>query len=313
MTGDPSPPRDQEGRLHAGKRCRARKWTARGPFCETWPMNHVVADRDRHDLCRRRQRVVRPGGVEVHRPRRNLEPFEQRPGLRRGRDAINRLEPRRRATAAYTPVSSRPGCSPATTAGETWTHVAGLREHPTAAEVEAGRSRADPPFDRLHPDDTRPALGRYFRGRRVPYRRRRRTWEPRTGAPAATTCRRRSAIPNSASACTASPWRRAAGPAVSAEPLRHVSQRQRRPALGEHRSGTALQLRLSRVAHPRDPSTVSSAAAERRHRNGPLCADGKAAVWRTRDGGAHGRRCATACRSRTPSSACCARRWRPTA
>ena len=35
---------------------RRKSWELRGPFCEHWPMNHVVGDRrNRHDLWRRRQ------------------------------------------------------------------------------------------------------------------------------------------------------------------------------------------------------------------------------------------------------------------
>ena len=33
-----------------------RSFTLRGPYCDNWPMNHVVADKaTRHALCRRRQ------------------------------------------------------------------------------------------------------------------------------------------------------------------------------------------------------------------------------------------------------------------
>ena len=54
-----------------------RSWALRGPFCETWPMNSCRrGPGDRRDLWRRRQRMVRPGGLEIHRSRRELEPFE---------------------------------------------------------------------------------------------------------------------------------------------------------------------------------------------------------------------------------------------
>ena len=65
------------------------------------------------------------------------------------------------------------------------------------------------------------------------------------------------------------------------------------------------------AVHPRDPATLYLLPL-----NGDIAGryvpDGKAAVWRTRDGGDTGRRCGRACRRRTRSSACCARRWRPT-
>ena len=83
--------------------------------------------------------------------------------------------------------------------------------------------------------------------------------------------------------------------------------------LGEHRGGPAVDLRLPGGGPPARPRHALPAAAQRRHGR-PL----RAGRPRPRSGARAtaaraGRRCATACRRRTPSSACCARRWRPTA
>ena len=57
--------------------------------------------------------------------------------------------------------------------------------------------------------------------------------------------------------------------ALPAEPLRHVSQRRWRPALGQHRGGAALELRLPGRGPSARPRHAVPAAAQRRHQ-GPL-------------------------------------------
>ena len=64
---------------------------------------------------------------------------------------------------------------------------------------------------------------------------------------------------------------RHAGPALPAEPLRHVSQRRWREELGQHRGRAALQLRLPRRHPSARPRNALSPAAQWRHQ-GPLCA-----------------------------------------
>ena len=94
---------------------------------------------------------------------------------------------------------------------------------------------------------------------------------------------------------------RHARPPLPAEPLRHVSQRRWRQDLAEHREGPAVDLRLSGgrpSARPRHAlsscrSTATSPAATCRTPRPPSGA-------RATRGADLGRRCATACRSRTP-------------
>ena len=44
---------------------RAR-WAVRGPYCDGWPINHVIGDPvDRHDLGRWRRRLVRCRGLAL--------------------------------------------------------------------------------------------------------------------------------------------------------------------------------------------------------------------------------------------------------
>ena len=46
----------KKGTFIAESDAARRDWSLRGPFCETWPINHVDGRPfDRHDLWRRRQ------------------------------------------------------------------------------------------------------------------------------------------------------------------------------------------------------------------------------------------------------------------
>ena len=83
--------------------------------------------------------------------------------------------------------------------------------------------------------------------------------------------------------------------------------------LGEHRGGPALELRLPADAHPRDPDTLFLLPLNG-DSAGRYPPEASTAVWRTRDAGRSWQRPARrACRSATPTSPCCARRWPPTA
>ena len=160
---------------------------------------------DRHDLRRRRQRVVRPGGLEVHRSRRHLDPFERGPRLRGGRGADQGgLEPGAGRRAASTPGVEPAGLFRSDDGGQSLAARRRPARPPVAAALAAGRRRADPALAGAAPERRAAALGRDLRGRRVPHRRRRRDLgaaQPRHAR--ATTCRRTSGTRNTASACTA--------------------------------------------------------------------------------------------------------------
>ena len=77
-------------------------------------------------------------------------------------------------------------------------------------------------------------------------------------------------------------------------------------------AGLPSQFGFVMTAHPRDPMTVWTIPLTEPE-DGRLMPDGAAAVWRTNDGGGDLdplRRGPAA--ARTPTSACCARRWRST-
>ena len=117
-----------------------RSWELRGPFCETWPMNQVVADPGiRHDLRRGRQRMVRSGDLEVHRPRRHLDPFERGFGVSgRGRADQIGVERRARASTGFTPGVQPAGLFRSDEQGQSWQHVAGLQNHPSRPHWNPG-------------------------------------------------------------------------------------------------------------------------------------------------------------------------------
>ena len=214
-----------------------RSWALRGPFCETWPMNHVIADpATRHDLWRRRQRVVRPGGLEVDRSRRDLDAFERGPRLpARARSRSRRSGAWRRATGSLYAGVEPAGLFRSDDGGAVVAARRGPARPPVAAALAAGRRRADPALaGAASRATTRQIWVGISARRRVPHGRRRRD----LGAAQPRHARRLPAggaeLPGvSASACTA--WCMAPGharPALPAEPLRHVSQRRRRPAAG---------------------------------------------------------------------------------
>ena len=130
--------------------------------------------------------------------------------------------------------------------GESWRHVAGLRDHPSRPHWQPGGGGLILHSLVPHPDDDAPALGRDLLGRRVLYRRRRR----HLGAAQSRDARRLHArgpeIPGDrpVRALPGDGARHARSP-VPAEPLRHVPQRGRRPAVGEHRGGPAVDASVS--------------------------------------------------------------------
>ena len=83
--------------------------------------------------------MVRPGGLAERRPRRDVDPLERGPDLRRRRpEAHDGLERHGGPRRASTRASSRPASSGATDGGATWAHVEGLTNHPTRPEWQPG-------------------------------------------------------------------------------------------------------------------------------------------------------------------------------
>ena len=216
--------------------------------------------RHRHDLCRRRQRMVRPGGLEVDRSRR-------RPGRiratglglsrRRGADQVRcGASPPR--TAASMPACEPAGLFRSDDGGQSWQHVAGLRDHPSRPDWHPGGGGLILHSLVTHPDDEQQiwvgisAAGVFHTADGG------KTWEPRNRGtradflpegPALSGIRPVRALPGDGA--------RHARPALPAEPLRHVSQRRWRPAAGTaSRPGLPSTFGFPAAAHPRDPDTL---------------------------------------------------------
>lgn len=114
-------------------------WTSRGPFCQAWPMNHVIADPATAT-------IFGAGGDQWFGPAvwkssdlgESWSHSSQGLAYPEGEDPI---------TSVWSLVQSREalfaGVGPAglfrsDDAGLTWTHVEGLRNHPTCSEWQPG-------------------------------------------------------------------------------------------------------------------------------------------------------------------------------
>ena len=293
----------------------ARLVGVRGPFCETWPMNHVIGrPGDRHDLWRRRQRMVRPGGLEVDRSGRELDAFERGSRLRGGRRADQGgLEPGRRPTAASTPASSRPGCSAATMAASPGEHVAGLRDHPSRPHWQPGGGGLILHSLVPHPDDERQiwvgisAAGVFHTADGGE------TWEPRNRGTRADFLPEGQNYPEFGQCVHCLVM--APGMPDRLYQQNHCGMYRSEDGGRQWESieaGLPSSFGFPAAAHPRDPDTLYLAAAQRRHRPAATCPTARPRSGARATAATAGRRCARACRSRTRSSACCARPWRPT-
>ena len=135
---------------------------------------HLRRARHRRAPRRRRQPLVRAGRLAQRGPRRDLDPFERGPDLRRrrpeGRDGLERDRDRRhdlRGRRARRPVP-QPGPGPDVGARR------GPDQPSQPRRVAAGRRRPDPPLDRPPPRRPGPRVGRDLGRRRVRDARRRR-------------------------------------------------------------------------------------------------------------------------------------------
>ena len=195
--------------------------------------------------------------------------------------------------------------------GRSWAHVEGLTNHPTRLGVGAGQRRPHPPLDR--PPSQRPGsgLGRDLRRGRVRDPRRRRDLaHPQHGGAGRLHARPVPGVrPVRAQARDGGRRRRAP---VPAEPLRGLPVGERRRAVGGDHARPPVRVRLPDdrpSARPEDrlddPAQRGRPGAIHARRVGRRVADAR----RRRHVDPVRRR---ACPSRTPTWACCARRWRTT-
>ena len=189
----------------------------------------------------------------------------------------------------------------------------GLRDHPTRPDWQPGGAGLILHSMALDPDDPRRLWVGDLGGWSFHSGDGGETWAARTTVPAPTSCRRPSDIPSLASACTA--WCKAPGAASGSisrttAACTAVTTAARTGMCVE--AGPAVHFGFPAAAHPRDPEALFLVPLNGA-RAGRLVPDGRAAVWKRATAAQRWRGGAPACRKATPSAACCARRWRPTA
>ncbi|MDR3529286.1 MAG: exo-alpha-sialidase [Rhodopila sp.] len=264
-----------------------RSWSLRGPFCETWPMNHVIADPASGT-------IYAGGGNEWFGAAvwksadlgRTWTHSSDGLAYEAGEDAISSVwSLASRNGQLYAGVQPA-GLFVSDDHGQTWAQVAGLREHPTRPKWQPGGAGLILHSIVPHPADPDQmwigisAAGVFHTADGG------RTWEPR----------------NSGTRCDFLPeaerypeFGQCVHCLVMApdQPDRLYQQNHcgmyRSEDGGQHwesiEAGLPSSFGFPAVTHPRDPSTLYLLPL-----NGDIAGryvpEGKAAVWRTRDGGA---------------------------
>ena len=116
-----------------------RSWSLRGPFCETWPLNHVIADPTTAT-------IYAAGGNEWFGPAvwkstdlgATWTHSSEGLAYREGEEPINSAWSLAPADGALYAGVEPAGLFRSDDAGQTWRHVAGLRNHPTRPEWQPG-------------------------------------------------------------------------------------------------------------------------------------------------------------------------------
>lgn len=263
-----------------------RDWSMRGPFCETWPMNHVIANPTTGA-------IYGGGGNEWFGPAVwKSTDFghtwtHSSVGLAypAGEEAISSVWSLcSRGSRLYAGVQPA-GLYSSDDGGQSWTHVAGLRAHPTAPKWQPGGAGLILHSIVTHPDDADQiwigisAAGVFHTADGG------RTWTPR----------------NSGTRCDYLPegerypeFGQCVHCIVMApgQPDRLYQQNHcgmyRSDDGGKHwesiEPGLPSSFGFPAVVHPKDPSTLFLLPLNG-DTAGRYVPDGKAAVWRTRNGG----------------------------
>ena len=225
---------------------RRKSWELRGPFCEHWPMNHVVGDAETGA-------IYGGGGNEWFGPAvwkstdlgKSWTHSSAGLAYETGEEPIKSVwSVAPRNGSLYAGVQPA-GLFRSDDGGQTLAACRGTAEASVAAAMEPRRRRPHPAFAGAASRGQGPDLGRHLGGRRLPHRRRRRD----LGAAQPRHARRLPARGPELSGvrpvrAQSGDGARNARPALPAEPLRHVPQRRRRQELAEHRKRPALELRL---------------------------------------------------------------------
>ena len=151
-----------------------RSWTVRGPFCETWPINHVVGDPATGA-------IYAGGGSEWFGPAvwqsadlgASWTHSSAGLGYPEGDEPIKCVWSVAAADGRLYAGVQPAGLFQSDDDGQTWRHVEGLRDHPTRPEWQPGGAGLILHSLVPHPSDPAQVVGRDLRRWRVPYRRRR--------------------------------------------------------------------------------------------------------------------------------------------
>jgi photosystem II stability/assembly factor-like uncharacterized protein len=254
-----------------------RSWELRGPFCETWPMNHVIADPTTGT-------IYGGGGNEWFGPaiwksadlgatwthsseglayEAGEEPIKTVWSLAPGKGCV------------YAGVEPA-GLFRSTDGGQAWQHVAGLRDHPSRPHWQPGGAGLILHSLVPHPDDERQvwvgisSAGVFHTGDGGA------SWEPRNRGTRADFMPEGENYPEYGQCvhCLV----RAPGTSDRLYQQNHC---------GMYRSddgGRPSSFGFPAAVHPRDPASLYLVPLNG-DSAGRYVPDGKAAVWRTRDGG----------------------------
>jgi len=263
-----------------------RTWDLRGPFCEAWPINHVMADPASGT-------IYGGGGNEWFGPAvwksgdLGASWSHSSAGLAyaAGQDPI-------KSVWCLAPGSGRlyAGVEPAglfrsDDGGETWQHVAGLQEHPSRPEWQPGGGGLILHSMVLHPTDSRQLWVAISAGGVFYSDDGGETWQARNRGTRADYLPEDQRFPDYGQCVHCLVM--APGTSERLYQQNHCGM-YRSDDGGQNwdsiEAGLPSSFGFPAAAHPRDPATLYLAPL-----NGDIAGrympDGKAAVWRTRDGG----------------------------
>ena len=263
-----------------------RAWQLSGPFCETWPMNHVVADPATGT-------IYAGGGDAWFGPAvwKSTDLGEtwshSSAGLayQEGKEPIKAVWSVAPAAGTLYAGVEPAGLFRSDDGGESWRHVAGLRDHPSRPDWQPGGGGLILHSIVPHPDDGRrlwvavSAAGVFYTGDGGA------TWEPRNRGTRADFLPEGQNYPEYGQ-CV---HRLVTAPGMPDRLYQqnHCGMYRSRDG-GRHwesiEAGLPSSFGFPAAVHPRDPATLYLVPL-----NGDIAGrympDGRAAVWRTRNGG----------------------------
>ena len=182
-----------------------RSWTLRGPFCETWPMNHVIADPASGT-------IYGGGGDEWFGPAvwkstdlgASWTHSSEGLAYAAGEEPIKTVWSLAPGDGSLYAGVEPAGLFRSDDGGHVLAPRRGPARPPVAAALATGRRRADPALAGAPPERRAAALGRHLLAPAcsIPPTAAR-AGSPATAAPGPTSCRRGRTTRNTANACTA--------------------------------------------------------------------------------------------------------------